>query len=291
MMNQQPRHSQPSSEGTPAWDRRYLFHYAAEYRDRGWSVIPLRGKKPALASWKEFQERRPTLGEVAVWWGGPRPQFDNMGIVTGQLSGLIVVDCDDPQDAMWWQQQYPTPLMVRTGSGGTHYYYRAPQEVVRNRIRLFGRRIDLRGTGGVVVAPPSVHPDTQLSYMWHPEQTDYALDAIPLFEPAWMPEIATRPHHSGGDHSRKRIHDARAYIQRIDAVAGQGGHAATFRATCILRDAGLSPEECLAELISWNQLHAHPAWSVAELLHKVQSSFAAHTSAAPASPDRGNAVL
>lgn len=65
----------------------------------------------------------------------------------------------------------------------------------------------------------------------------------------------------------------RAYIQRIEAVAGHGGHNATFRAACKLRDAGLSAEEALAVLEHWNATNAKPPWSTAELRHKILSVY------------------
>ena len=76
-------------------DERFSFHHAAEYVERGWSVIPLRGKRPAIPSWTEYQTRRPTQDEIRSWFSnssGSTPP--NIGIVTGSISGLVVVDCD-----------------------------------------------------------------------------------------------------------------------------------------------------------------------------------------------------
>ncbi len=136
-------------------DERYAYHCAAEYRDRGWSVIPLCGKKPLLPSWRAFQQRTSTLGEIAVWFGGPVSDMPGVGIVTGGCSGLVVIDCDAPEDAEYWLTNFaPSPLMVRTGGGGMHVYYRMPEsDTIGNRTRLFGRKIDVRGEGGYVCAP------------------------------------------------------------------------------------------------------------------------------------------
>ena len=73
----------------------------------------------------------------------------NVGIVTGRVSGLVVVDLDTREDAAYWLESYPkSPLMVRTGRGGLHIYYQAPKDVeVRNRIRIHSRAIDIRGEG------------------------------------------------------------------------------------------------------------------------------------------------
>lgn len=70
-----------------------------------------------------------------------------------------------------------------------------------------------------------------------------------------------------------RIRRPRSYIRTIHAISGQHGHNQTFRAACKLRDAGLTPEEALCELVIWNRTNATPPWSVQELLHKVQSAY------------------
>ncbi len=164
-------------------DERYAYHCAAEYRDRGWSVIPLCGKKPLLPSWRAFQQRTSTLGEIAVWFGGPVSDMPGVGIVTGGCSGLVVIDCDAPEDAEYWLTNFaPSPLMVRTGGGGMHVYYRMPEsDTIGNRTRLFGRKIDVRGEGGYVCAPPSRHENGTL-YQWV-SWGDYCLENVP----SWIP--------------------------------------------------------------------------------------------------------
>ena len=98
----------------------FAFHFAAEYFDRGWSVIPLAGKRPVLASWREFQTERASLDQVREWFG---ESCANVGIVTGRLSELVVVDCDRPEDAEYWRHKFPkSPLAVQTGGGGAHFY-------------------------------------------------------------------------------------------------------------------------------------------------------------------------
>jgi hypothetical protein len=69
------------------------------------------------------------------------------------------------------------------------------------------------------------------------------------------------------------IRDGIAYIRRIEAVAGNGGHNATFRAACKLRDSGLTAVEALKELSRWNETNATPPWSQKELAHKVEDAY------------------
>ena len=74
---------------------------ALEYQNLGWSVIPIRGDsdlqnpKAAAVQWSKYQQRIPPSGEVESWFGDGR--FLGLGIVCGRVSGLTVLDIDDPQ--------------------------------------------------------------------------------------------------------------------------------------------------------------------------------------------------
>lgn len=143
------------------------------YLKRGWSVIPIAPaskKPPATFKWTEFQERLPTPQEVEAWWRTwPRA---GVGIITGKVSGIIVLDVDTEKgaDANFIYRTYPTPLVAQTGSGGGHFYYAYPEgkDYVPNVVgKKDGRPTgyDLRGDGGYVVAPPTLHPSGRC-YDW-----------------------------------------------------------------------------------------------------------------------------
>ena len=59
----------------------------------------------------------------------------------------------------------PTPIVV-TGSGTRHYYWRWTQALadMKNAVKFAGA-LDVRTTGGIVVAPPSVHKSGS-EYRW-----------------------------------------------------------------------------------------------------------------------------
>lgn len=248
-----------------------LVDSARSYLGRGWSVIPLVGKQPSLKSWKEFQGRRPGDAELTRWFGGSdRLHPTGIGIVTGRASNLVVVDCDAPADAAYWEAEFPSPLAVESGGGGVHYYYQAHPEIdVPNRTRILGRRIDVRGEGGYIVAPPSLHA-SGCRYAWRAAADPLAV-ALSTVDSAWfddhqaMADLALPP--------TTAIKNAVAYIARITAVSGERGHNSTFRAACKLRDAGLSREEAFALLQTWNLTNADPPWSDAELRHKIASAY------------------
>lgn len=67
---------------------------------------------------------------------------------------------------------------------------------------------------------------------------------------------------------------ARAYLAKLaPAIAGQGGHAATFAAACRLVEFGLSFEQAAPLLAAWNETHCQPHWTEAELRHKLADAF------------------
>ena len=69
-------------------------------------------------------------------------------------------------------------------------------------------------------------------------------------------------------------HRARAYLAKLPpAVAGQGGHAATFAAACRLVEFGLSFEAALPLLCDWNVAHCLPPWGEGDLRHKLADAF------------------
>lgn len=243
---------------------------AREYLASGWSLIPLVGKLPALPSWKEYQRRLPSSEEVAEWFSEGDRAPSGLGVVTGRLSKLVVVDCDSEADAAFWSTTFPSsPLVARTGGGGVHFYYAMPEERdVRNRVGVLRRKIDIRGEGGYATAPPSSHASGR-HYAW---QTYDAAAVLPCFDVAWLaeePRLARTPAASYVG----KVRNAVAYIRRIRAVAGEGGHNATFRAACKLRDAGLAEGEALTILSEWNGTNASPPWSAVELEHKIRSAY------------------
>lgn len=137
---------------------------ARSYLGAGFSLIPLeaRGKKPAL-EWRAFQSRKPTEAELVQWFYRAER---NIGLVCGGVSGgITVIDFDSVPAWEAWIEEDTTRWLIPTvtTSHGKHVYIRT--EVPCGNRRFHDRRVDLRGEGGYVVAPPSVHPDGT-TYIW-----------------------------------------------------------------------------------------------------------------------------
>lgn len=89
-----------------------------------------------------------------------------LAVRTGAPSGLVVIDIDPAHGGRVDPTLMPRTACVVTGSGGWHLYYQHPGTAVLNSQSRLGEGIDVRGDGGYVVAPPSVHPRTGLRYRW-----------------------------------------------------------------------------------------------------------------------------
>lgn len=243
--------------------------YMARY---GFAVIPMGADKRPLVKWKSYQERLPTVQELRDW-DRSFPE-KNIAIITGPISKLVVVDCESREDAEWfYRERGQSPTMVQTRRG-FHLYFRHPGQPVKNGQRI-GGRYDVRADGGYVLAPPSTHKDGR--YKWVEKCPLRFPRELPPFKPEWRPETA--PVRNTPDSLGRFICDGAAYIKKIVATAGQGGHNATFQAAVALRDSGMSEGEALLALMAWNETNADPPWSDAELLHKIRSAFGWRASA------------
>lgn len=126
--------------------------------------------KRALIKWEEYQDRLPTEREIDRWW----QMYPNagVGIITGKISNLVVLDVDPKHggDAHHVWETFPTPLVARTGGGGGHFFYEYPKntDYVPNVVgKTDGEPngYDLRADGGYVIAAPSSHSSGR-RYEW-----------------------------------------------------------------------------------------------------------------------------
>ena len=127
-----------------------LVEFALNYLRLGFSVIPVSSanKKP-LVKWEEFQHRHPTEEETRKWFQNPQTQ---VAVVTGAISGIAVVDVEAGGSI----DEFPKTATSKTGGGGWHLWYKHPGHPVDNAVKI-KPLVDIRGDGGYVVAPPSLH--------------------------------------------------------------------------------------------------------------------------------------
>ena len=157
-----------------------LLDEALKYADMGFAVFPVRQNKTPYTTHgcKDAKKDKIVISE---WW--KRWPSANIGIATGSISGgIVVIDIDiDENKGVYgdeslkeWEKKHgelPETWRAITGRGGYHYYYRTDTKI-KNATGIYSG-VDVRGEGGYVVAPPSVHANGNI-YQWEvsPEDTD-----------------------------------------------------------------------------------------------------------------------
>src|SRR4030043_4032 len=95
-----------------------LVNAALGYAERGWSVIPLKpnDKHPAIREWKPFQKKQAEFDQIGSWF--TRWPNANVGIITGEISKLLVLDLDH-LEAITFAEKHglPKTLKVHTAKG------------------------------------------------------------------------------------------------------------------------------------------------------------------------------
>lgn len=170
---------------------------ALAYASRGWPVFPLHSPENGRCSCRKnecnhpgkhprtrngFMDASVTAKTIHHWWTvWPHA---NIGIPTGGVSGFWVLDVDGDAGRQSLEEltsEYgalPDTVEAQTGGGGRHYLFKCPPDgrKIKNIVGL-QRGLDIRGDGGYIVAPPSLHASGR-RYEWdpgfHPEETAVA---------------------------------------------------------------------------------------------------------------------
>ncbi len=252
---------------------------ALAYRSRGWSVVPVRpaDKRPAVP-WQAYQEQRAHEDEIRGWF--KRWPDANLAIVTGRLSGLVVLDVDPGHGGDGSLERLisehgslPVTVQACTGGGGRHLYFRHPGGVVHNQVGL-APGIDLRGDGGLVVAPPSLHRSGR-RYRWVRGCSPAAAEPAPL--PPWLLAVARKGAGRGHsrEHWRRLTRQGVGEGERNATVASLAGH---------LLWRGVDPEVVLELLLCWNARRCRPPLADEEVARTVDSVVRLHRESNGAEP-------
>jgi hypothetical protein len=210
---------------------------------------------------------------VRSWY---RRQPDaGVGIVTGLASGLVVLDVDaghggEASLQRLVQAHGPVPWTVEchTGGGGRHLYFAHPGGVVHNRAG-FRPGLDLRGDGGYVVAPPSIHPSGRV-YTWAPTGDPERAAPAPL--PAWL------LHAASGALGKGRVGHTREHWRRLVAEGVDEGtrNASVASLTGHLLFRGVDPKVALELMLAWNRMRCRPPLADEEVARTVESIARTH---------------
>jgi hypothetical protein len=244
-------------------------------RQFDFSIIPIRekGKLPSVP-WKKYQAERASETDFFRWFAtGSR----NLGIVTGEISNIVVVDLDSFEAAEFARANLPQTPMRVISARGEHWYYRHPGTTVRNKARI-ADGVDVRGDGGFVVGPGSKHQSGRVYKA--PEPWPLSLAAVPVFDPAWLQRDARAASKPAPPPRRERRTDDASVAKRIrryleetpPAIQGQGGDNHTFQVCCrLVRGFNLSDYDALECLRDWNA-RCSPPWTESELIEKIEGA-------------------
>lgn len=249
---------------------------ALGYLKRGWAVVPAgeRAKRP-IVTWQKFQHEVPTHDQVTRWW--ERWPRANLAVVTGEISGIVVVDIDPKHGGTESLAEMearhgslPETVESVTGGGGRHIYFACPGREVRNRAGL-APGIDMRGDGGCIIVPPSVHPSGK-RYRWKPGHAPGQVDLASL--PVWLEQ----PRFGDGDpkghplaYWRALAHEGVKEGQRNNTIASFCGHLLWH---------GVDPDVAMELLLAWNRVRCKPPLDDDEVIMTVQSIERTHKQSA-----------
>ena len=179
----------PAGAGSPASGAaKSLLDSALEYASRGWPVIPVHtirpvgictcgnkdckspGKHPMTPHGVKDGSTDPAV--IRDWW--TRWPLANIGICTGKTANIVVLDVDPRHGGtaslaklVKKHGALPVTTEVKTGSGGSHFYFSHPVEgEIHNATNLRGHSgLDVRAKDGYIIAPPALHKSGNL-YAW-----------------------------------------------------------------------------------------------------------------------------
>lgn len=238
---------------------------ALEYAARGWAVFPLAEGQKVPAVKGGFKVATTDPEQIKAAWGH-RPNF-NIGIATGEVSGgLIVIDIDvDPdkgEDGMerlrTWEitnGDLPETVCAETGRGGMHLLFKSDQPIGCSVNADYG--IDIRGDGGYIVAPPSVHPNGR-PYAWDNDPEDYEVAEADANTLAFIRSVQP----NGG---------LKKKFELPNEIHGGERNDTLMRYACSMQSQGIDDALILASLEAANRLKCKPPLADSEIEGIVRS--------------------
>jgi hypothetical protein len=177
-----------------------VLSHALDYAARGLRVIPIApGEKfpKGIKAWETVGTTDPD--QIRAWWTGPHAGW-GVGILGGRTrSGrqIFILDQDEhsPEasgadtlaDLEAEHGKLPDTVTVHTPSGGRHLYFYSPVEIRNDAGKRLGPGLDIRGEGGMCLAPPTQHPDGG-NYL---ADLEHGFDRHPAEAPEWLIQLLT----------------------------------------------------------------------------------------------------
>ena len=152
------------------------------YNKYNYISIPMVGKQVLIPNWQNKTE-------TVV----PHYLTPNIGILTGKINNLLVLDIDIKDNGMkLWNHliknysDIKTPT-VKSPGGSLHFYFKYNPKIPNmNRILVDGKKIgwDVKSDGSIITSPPSLYPNSRKRYEWLPNKS--LNDLKPISVPKWL---------------------------------------------------------------------------------------------------------
>lgn len=245
---------------------------AEQYIARGWRVIELvgpleGGKRPRSRDWQNQEQTDP-----ATWRSD-----SNIGLVTGKVSGVVVIDVDGEAGYASLDQlqrelgPLPEGLAAITGSGGAHLLYAYTPAVAHLTNRGgFRKGLDFRTTGGQIVIHPSVHASGG-TYEWTSTEAMDPFAELPELPEAWIRILGENARHGPDDRNaltpyvRETMNFAAWLEEQPGTITGEAGGTEMMRiARVAVRKALMQSAAEFADIVlqsTWNRKKCLPPWS------------------------------
>lgn len=195
------------------------------YFEKDLVVIPCKGKRPVVNDWTRYSRVFPSELLISTW----ESKFSglNIGLVTGELSGVIAIDIDKDSAL----SMVPLSPVTKKGLKGETRFFKYNGETNFKRHDL---GIELLSTGNQSILPPSIHPDSGLAYTWNGQSDliSYDVDDLPILDKEFFKVVGTMP---------------------VDSSESTGRHNALVKICSAMLGRGEGVDDTIAELISYDE--------------------------------------
>lgn len=241
-----------------------MYDAAIEYAKKGFAVFPLKYRDKVPLTRNGCKDATTDAAQIKAWW--QKYPNANIGLATGSVSqNVFVIDLDIDEDRGIdgyhsledWQREhgdFPETWTAITGRGGYHLYYRGNGKI-KNRAGIIDG-VDIRGNGGYVVAPPSIHKNGN-RYEW-----EYSPDEFEIAKADNNVEYFLN--HDDQKHGT-------AFTMPNIVAAGQRNQM-LFRFACMMQAKGASDQSVFAATMAENESSCSPPLTEQEVRIIVSSA-------------------
>jgi hypothetical protein len=240
-----------------------MMNEALKYAKMGLSIIPCGPDKRPLEKWLAYQEKRATEEEIRAWWN--KYPNANIGIVTGLISGITVLDCDSTGAISKFREVYKGMTPCVKTPRGIHFYFKY-EPGVRNTVKVAGLDLDIRGDGGYVIAPPSVNSEG-LSYAWQRELKDFsALSSFDGIKDFFVFNRESQNNNKSESHKSQESQPVTEYF-----ISGRRDNDLFHAANCLIK--GYAENNFVYQVIKTLAENCNPPFPEKEIEAKIQSAI------------------